>query len=115
MPCAILESSNCDISRRKTLYKIVCDVCLLLIAVIMFRTAARRFAATAWRAAGTVENKTMAEVEREFAHGIDVSRAQGIASRGFIDGRCSWSRHLAPMLTLCSYREDSHDQAEAAI
>lgn len=57
----------------------------------MFRTAVRRFATTALRAAGTVQELTMAEIETTFKHGIEVSKAQGIATRGFIDGEDSSS------------------------
>ncbi|KAJ9639886.1 Cysteine synthase 1 [Coniosporium tulheliwenetii] len=49
----------------------------------MFRPSAiRRLAATAWRAAEGV-----AQWESAHAHGIEISKAQRIAERGFIDGR----------------------------
>ena len=53
----------------------------------MFRTAVRQFAATALRAAGTVQEMTMAEIESSFSQGINISKAQGIARRGLIDGK----------------------------
>ena len=53
----------------------------------MFRTAVHRFAATALRAAGTVQEMTMAEIESSFRQGIDISKAQGIARRGLVDGK----------------------------
>jgi len=52
----------------------------------MFRTIVRQFAATTLRAAGTVQEMTMAEIESSFRQGIEVSKAQGIANRGFVDG-----------------------------
>ena len=52
----------------------------------MLRTVVRQFAATTLRAAGTVQEMTMAEIESSFRQGIEVSKAQGIASRGFVDG-----------------------------
>jgi len=55
----------------------------------MFRTAIRRFIATSRLAAGTVQELTMAEIETAFKHGREVSRAQGIAKRGLIDGKAS--------------------------
>jgi hypothetical protein len=47
----------------------------------MFRTAVRRFAATALRPAETV-----AQMEAPQLHGIEISKAQRIAHDGFIDG-----------------------------
>jgi cysteine synthase A len=52
----------------------------------MFRTAVRQFAFTARRAAGTVETLTIPEIEAAYSHGIEISKAQRIASRGLIDG-----------------------------
>jgi cysteine synthase A len=52
----------------------------------MFRTAVRQFACTARRAAGTVETLTIPEIEAAYSHGIEISKAQRIASRGLIDG-----------------------------
>lgn len=52
----------------------------------MFRTAVRQFASTARRAAGTVEKLSVAEIDAAYRHGIQVSHAQGIASRGLVDG-----------------------------
>ena len=52
----------------------------------MFRTAVRRFASTTLRAAGMVREMTMAEIESSFRQGIDISKAQGIARRGLLDG-----------------------------
>ncbi|KAF2437019.1 PALP-domain-containing protein [Tothia fuscella] len=51
----------------------------------MFRTAVRRFAATSWRAAGSVPELTIAEIEAAHKHGIEISKAQRIASRGLVD------------------------------
>ncbi|KAE9974512.1 hypothetical protein EG328_003782 [Venturia inaequalis] len=51
----------------------------------MFRTAVRQFASTARRAAGTVEKLSVAEIDAAYRHGIQVSHAQGIASRGLVD------------------------------
>lgn len=62
----------------------------------MFSTAIRRFAATSFRAAGSVQEKTIAEIENAFQHGIGVSKAQGIAKRGLIDGNL----HLEPLYDL---------------
>lgn len=52
----------------------------------MFCTAVRQFALTARRAAGTVEKLSVAEIDAAFRHGIQVSHAQGISSRGLVDG-----------------------------
>jgi cysteine synthase A len=52
----------------------------------MFRTAVRQFAYTARRAAGTVETLTIPEIEAAYSHGIEISKAQRIASRGLVDG-----------------------------
>ena len=50
----------------------------------MFRTGVRRFAATAWRA-----TENLSKIEAGYQHGIEVSRAQGIAKRGLVDGSYS--------------------------
>jgi cysteine synthase A len=52
----------------------------------MFRTAVRQFAWTARRAAGTVEKLSVAEIDAAYRHGIDISKAQGVAKRGLVDG-----------------------------
>ena len=52
----------------------------------MFRTAVRQFAWTARRAAGTVEKLSIAQIDAAYRHGIEVSQAQGVASRGLVDG-----------------------------
>jgi hypothetical protein len=52
----------------------------------MFRTAVRRFAFTAWRSAGTVPELTLPEIEAAYKHGIEISKAQRIATRGLVDG-----------------------------
>ncbi|KAF2276528.1 PALP-domain-containing protein [Westerdykella ornata] len=46
----------------------------------MFRTASRRFAATVWRSA-----EHLAQIEAAYQTGINVSKAQGVGQRGFID------------------------------
>ncbi|KIW07268.1 cysteine synthase [Verruconis gallopava] len=51
----------------------------------MFRTAVRRFAATPWRAAGSVPELTIPQIEEANAWGIQVSKAQAIAKRGLVD------------------------------
>jgi len=53
----------------------------------MFRTAVRQFARSIPRAAGTVQELTMAEIECSSRKIIDISRAQGVANRGFVDGK----------------------------
>ena len=50
----------------------------------MFRTGVRRLAATAWRA-----TESLSKIEAGYQHGIEVSKAQGIAKRGLVDGRYS--------------------------
>jgi cysteine synthase A len=57
----------------------------------MFRTAVRRFAATALRPA-----ETLTQLEAPQLHGIEISKAQRIAHDGFIDGA------LAPVSCLLS-------------
>jgi cysteine synthase A len=52
----------------------------------MLRTVARQFAYTARRAAGTVETLTIPEIEAAYSHGIEISKAQRVASRGLVDG-----------------------------
>lgn len=52
----------------------------------MFRTVVRQFAWTARCAAGTVEKLSVAEIDAAYRHGIYVSKAQGIAQRGLVDG-----------------------------
>jgi len=47
----------------------------------MFATAVRRFTGTALRLA-----KTAAEMEAPHTHGVEISKAQRIATNGFIDG-----------------------------
>lgn len=54
----------------------------------MFRTAVRRFAATAVRPAETV-----AQMQAPQLHGVEISKAQRIAQDGFIDG--AHSLHLS--------------------
>jgi len=51
----------------------------------MFRTAVRQFARTTSRAAGTLPQLTVAEIEAAGRKAIEISKAQGIAQRGFID------------------------------
>ncbi|KAF2743207.1 PALP-domain-containing protein [Sporormia fimetaria CBS 119925] len=46
----------------------------------MFRTASRRFTASLWRSADS-----LAQIEASYQHGINVSKAQGIAQRGLVD------------------------------
>lgn len=48
----------------------------------MFRTVSRRFAASAWKSA-----ESLAQIEAAYQTGINVSKAQGIASRGLLDGK----------------------------
>jgi hypothetical protein len=52
----------------------------------MFRTAVRRFAATQFRAAGSVPELTIKQIEEAHHWGIKISKAQGIAQRGLVDG-----------------------------
>jgi cysteine synthase len=52
----------------------------------MFRTAVRQFVWTARRAAGTVQELSVPEIEAAYRHGIEVSKAQGVATRGLVDG-----------------------------
>jgi hypothetical protein len=49
----------------------------------MFSTAARRFGASAWRSA-----ESIGQIETEAARqtAINISKAQGVGQRGFIDG-----------------------------
>jgi len=47
----------------------------------MLRTSIRRFANTAKRTA-----ETLAQMETPQAHGISISKAQGIAQEGFVSG-----------------------------
>jgi len=47
----------------------------------MFRTAARSFAASAWRNA-----ESLSQIEAAHQTAINISKAQGIGQRGFIDG-----------------------------
>lgn len=49
----------------------------------MFRTAPRRFAASLYRSA-----ESLSQLEASYQTGINISKAQGIGQRGFIDGRC---------------------------
>ena len=58
----------------------------------MFRTAVRRFAATALRPA-----ESIAQMEAPHLHGIEISKAQRIAQDGFIDG-ASWNPCCLPFL-----------------
>jgi hypothetical protein len=53
----------------------------------MLRTAARHFSTTAGRAAGTIPKLTLAEIESGARHAIEISKAQGIAQRGLVDGQ----------------------------
>jgi hypothetical protein len=48
----------------------------------MFRTAARGFAASAWRTA-----ESIGQIEAAQQTAINISKAQGIGQRGFIDGK----------------------------
>lgn len=57
----------------------------------MFRTAARSFAATALRSA---ESPSQVEALKQTA--INISKAQGVGQRGFIDGT-SFSPHCPPV------------------
>lgn len=50
----------------------------------MFRTASRSFAVSAWRSA-----ESLSQLEAAYQTGINVSKAQGVGQRGFIDGTCS--------------------------
>ena len=56
----------------------------------MFRTAVRRFAATALRQAESV-----AQMEAPQLHGVEISKVQRIAQDGFIDGAFASSLELA--------------------
>ena len=47
----------------------------------MFRTAPRRFAASLGRSADA-----LSQLEASYQTGINISKAQGIGHRGFIDG-----------------------------
>lgn len=47
----------------------------------MLRTAPRRFAASLWRSA-----ESLSQIEASYQTGINISKAQGIGHRGFIDG-----------------------------
>jgi cysteine synthase A len=48
----------------------------------MFRTAARSFAASAWRSA-----ESISQLEAANQTAINISKAQGIGQRGFLDGK----------------------------
>jgi hypothetical protein len=50
----------------------------------MFRTAARGFAASAWRSA-----ESIGQIQSDAVHqtAVNISKAQGIGQRGFIDGK----------------------------
>ncbi len=50
-------------------------------SIIMFRTASRRFAASAWR---SIESASQLEAAHQTA--INISKAQGVGQRGFLDG-----------------------------
>jgi hypothetical protein len=52
----------------------------------MFRTAVRQFSRTAYRAAGSVPNLSIAEIEAANKWTIDISKTQSVAQNGFIDG-----------------------------
>lgn len=47
----------------------------------MFRTASRSFTASIWRSA-----ENLSQLEASYATGINISKAQGVGQRGFIDG-----------------------------
>jgi hypothetical protein len=55
---------------------------LSLSLLIMFRTAARSFAASAWRSA-----ESISQLEAANQTAINISKAQGIGQRGFLDGK----------------------------
>jgi hypothetical protein len=52
----------------------------------MLRTAVRHFSASAGRAAGTVQKLSVSEIESAGRQAIEISKAQGIAHRGLVDG-----------------------------
>lgn len=52
----------------------------------MFRTAVRRFAATQYRFAGSVPELTLKQIEEAHHWGLQISKSQGIAQRGLVDG-----------------------------
>jgi hypothetical protein len=52
----------------------------------MLRTAVRQLSTTSRRAAGTVQHLTLPEIEAGARHAIDISKAQGVAQRGLVDG-----------------------------
>jgi len=54
----------------------------------MFRTAARSFAASAWRSA-----ESLSQIEAAHHTAINISKAQGIGQRGFLDGTISHSQY----------------------
>ena len=52
----------------------------------MFRTAVRHFSAGAGRAAGTIPKLSIAQIEAAGHNAIEISKAQGVAQRGLVDG-----------------------------
>jgi hypothetical protein len=52
----------------------------------MFRTAALQFARSGFRAAGTIPQMTIAEIEAGARKAIDISKVQGVCQRGLVDG-----------------------------
>jgi hypothetical protein len=55
---------------------------LSLLLFTMFRTAARSFAVSAWRSA-----ESLGQLEAASQTAINISKAQGIGQRGFLDGK----------------------------
>jgi hypothetical protein len=52
----------------------------------MLRTAVRHFSASAGRAAGTIPKLSVAQIEASGHNAVEISKAQGIAQRGLVDG-----------------------------
>lgn len=61
---------------------------------IMFRTAARSFAASAWRNA-----ESFSQLEAAHQTAINISKAQGVGQRGFLDGNVGHSSRELLVLT----------------
>ena len=52
----------------------------------MLRTAARKFSCSAARSAGTIPKLSISEIEAGSRKAIEISKAQGVAQRGLVDG-----------------------------
>lgn len=52
----------------------------------MLRTAVRQFSTSVVRKAGSVQKLSLSEIETAGRGAIEISKAQGVAQRGLVDG-----------------------------